>query len=157
MGFSFQTTILVVLVSLVAVGYSSSMETQTSKFNSAKKIQEESKAKSNSDTRRGALGQGFDIHKIDLLSKELQATGAKIFESIDPDDCAVTDKVQRTQKDDTYFSSTKSLYSSLASTTNVNANINSAYTFGASVGAVTNNIVSGNYRDFRTFTESQGL
>lgn len=93
---------------------------------------------------RGALGQGFELAKIDLLTKELQATGAQIFEDLDYDECTVTDKLGTTSKDDTFYSSTESLYKSLSSDTKVSGDANGAYTLGASVSAVTNNIVSGN-------------
>jgi len=104
----------------------------------------------NTEKSRGALGQGFNIHKMDLLTKELQATGAKIFENLDYDKCTRTDKSGTTSKDDTFYSDTESLYSSISSNSKIDASVKGPYTLGASVSAVTNNIVSGN-------TEVSGL
>jgi len=99
---------------------------------------------------RGALGQGFEINKIHLLTKELQASGSKVFEDLDYDKCTTTDKSGTTSKDDTFYSDTESLYSSVSSNSKIDASLKSPFTLGASVSAVTNNIVSGN-------TEVSGL
>lgn len=138
-----RTTVLVVLVLLVVAGYSSPEKKPPIQSESSNEnpIQEESKAKP-TETSRGALGQGFELNKIDLLSKELQATGSKVFESLDPDACTLTDSVGTTEKDDTFYSSTKSLYSSLSSKTNVGGDMKSEYTFGASVSGVTDKSAS---------------
>lgn len=91
----------------------------------------------------GALGQGFFIPKLNLLTDELHAVGAKIFESVLPE-CTVTNDVGRTLKDDTFYSNTESLYKSVSTNSKIGASLKGPYTLGASLAAVTNNIVSGN-------------
>ncbi|XP_020896890.1 DELTA-thalatoxin-Avl2a isoform X2 [Exaiptasia diaphana] len=101
-------------------------------------------------TSRGALGQGFEIHKEDLLTKQFKGTGAKIFEDLPMDECTKTDKLGAIQKDDSFYSSTESLYNSISTNTKVSGSLKGTYTLGASVDAVTNNIASSE-------TEVQGL
>jgi len=92
----------------------------------------------------GALGQGFPIHDMDLTTKQFQSTGAKIFEDLDYDKCVVSDKLGITSKDDTYYTDTESLYSSISTDSKIEASLTGAYTLGTSVQAVTNNIASAN-------------
>jgi hypothetical protein len=91
----------------------------------------------------GALGQGFFIHKMDLLTAELHAVGARVFDTL-PAECTETDDVGVTQRDDTFYTNTESLYKSISTNTKISANLEGAYTLGASVEAVTNNIASEN-------------
>jgi len=93
---------------------------------------------------RGPLGQAFFLHKMDLLSKQLQATGTEIFRHMKYDKCILTDKVATIEDDSTFFSSTESLYQAVGTETKVDASLKGTYTLGASVSAVTNNIASEN-------------
>nr|P58912.2 RecName: Full=DELTA-alicitoxin-Pse2b; Short=DELTA-ALTX-Pse2b; AltName: Full=Toxin PsTX-60B; Short=PTX60B; Flags: Precursor [Phyllodiscus semoni]BAF46273.1 sea anemone toxin PsTX-60B [Phyllodiscus semoni] len=95
-----------------------------------------------SKTSRGAIGQGFELHKIDLLSKELQGTGAQVFEELPVEECTTDNKLGTIQKDDTFYSNTESLYNSVASNSKIEPSLKGPFTLGTSVGAVTNNIVS---------------
>nr|Q76DT2.1 RecName: Full=DELTA-thalatoxin-Avl2a; Short=DELTA-TATX-Avl2a; AltName: Full=Toxin AvTX-60A; Short=Av60A; Flags: Precursor [Actineria villosa]BAD04943.1 AvTX-60A [Actineria villosa] len=91
---------------------------------------------------RGALGQGFEIHREDLLSKQFEATGEKIFEDLPMDECTVTTTLGTIERDDSFYNSTESLYQSVASSTKISGSLKGAYTLGVSVAAVTNNIAS---------------
>ena len=64
--------------------------------------------------------------------------------------CTKSDKLGAIQKDDSFYSSTESLYQSISTNTKISGSLKGAYTLGASVDAVTNNVASGE-------TEVQGL
>lgn len=95
-----------------------------------------------SQTSMGALGQGFALSKIDLLTKQFKSTGAKIFEDLPMDECTETGKLGTISKDDSFYSSTKSLYQLVKTNTGVGGSLEGPYTLGASVSAVTNNMAS---------------
>lgn len=96
-----------------------------------------------SSTQYGAIGQGFFVPKLNLLTDELHASGAPIFAAL-PNECIIEQAVGRTERYDSYYSSTEALYQAVSSDTKISASLKGAYTLGASVAAVTNNIVAGN-------------
>ena len=139
------TTILLLLIFPVVVqcGHIEEDPHDQPQFNTEEKPEKIEIKAEPSVTSRGALGQGFEIHKEDLLTKQFKATGAKIFEDLPMDDCTKTDKLAAIQKDDSYYSSTESIYQSISTNTKVSGSLKGAYTLGASVEAVTNNVASG--------------
>ena len=110
----------------------------------------------------GALGQGFFIPKLDLLSAELFATGAKVFESV-PTKCILTSSAGVFQKDSSYYKDTKSLYTAVSTSTNIDASLKGPYTMEASVSAVTNNLaandgeVSGSSLNLKAYSKDHTL
>ena len=93
----------------------------------------------------GALGQGFYIPRQDLLSSELTARGATIFASL-PSKCVVKEKVGVDRKDESFYSTTKALYSAISTDTNIDFSLKGEFTMGASLRAVTNNLAVKNAR-----------
>lgn len=109
-------------------------------------------------SRYHALGQGFYIPDEHLLSSELTARGAKLFESF-PKKCIIETSVGVDRKDESFYSTTKALYSAISTDTDVDLSLKGEFTMGASLRAVTNSLaikdshISGN--SLKLYAESK--